>query len=90
MNKYQEALNKVLMDNPKIQLTTSDIHSSILVLKKLVDKETQKKLVVKRDKDGRELLCCPTCGYILHKFWSEVETVRVQKYCEDCGQRLEY
>lgn len=38
MNKYQEALYKILEDNPKSKLTTSDIHSSIRVLHELIDK----------------------------------------------------
>lgn len=78
-NKYQEALNKVLIDNPKIQLTTSDIHSSILVLKKLVDKETPKKPL----EIGNILVMdgCPKCRMPISTRYN---------YCPECGQKLDW
>jgi hypothetical protein len=57
---------------------------------KLKDKETPKKLKSKTDKDGRMLLVCPTCGDVYKKFWSEVETVSCRKYCDECGQKLDW
>lgn len=79
MNKYQEALDKVLMDNPKIQLTTSDIHSSILVLKKLVDKETILPLKTEINEHNAIDELCPICNNSIQKW---------DKYCSKCGQRV--
>lgn len=54
------------------------------------DKATPKKLKNKTDKDGRLLLVCPTCGDVYMKFWSDVETVSCRKYCDECGQKLDW
>ena len=49
-----------------------------------------KKLKSKTDKDGRLLLVCPTCGDVYIKFWSDVETISCRKYCDECGQKLDW
>lgn len=57
---------------------------------RLRDKKTPKKLKSKTDKDGRFLLVCPNCGDVYMKFWSDVETVSCRKYCDECGQALDW
>lgn len=60
------------------------------ILQELVDKSTPKKLKSKTDKDGRLLWICPTCGDVYMKFWSDVETISCRKYCDECGQALDW
>lgn len=81
-NRYQKALdsicNRCFTDEPK------------KVLQELVDKETPKKLKSKTDKDGRLLWVCPNCEDVYMKFWSDVETITCRKYCDECGQKLDW
>lgn len=101
MNKYQNALNKIVKsccpncidengcsscDIEKICNATAK--SWVNTLQELVDKETPKKLKSKTDKDGRLLWICPNCGDVYMKFWSDVETITCRKYCDECGQKL--
>lgn len=92
-NKYQEALIKMCCGcyggdegcNGKDKYC-----SRYLTLQELVDKETPKKLKSKTDKDGRLLWICPNCGDVYMKFWSDVETITCRKYCDECGQKLDW
>ena len=57
--------------------------------KNLEAKDTPTKFKIKNDTDGRVIWVCPRCGRTLVKFWSDVETIRPRKYCDECGQALE-
>ena len=60
-------------------------------LEKQIKKYTvARRLVNKKDTDGKEIVCCPDCGNILIKFWSPVETVCPRPYCSNCGQKLDW
>ena len=82
MNKYQEALNRV---NKAITVALAcqgidlkEDNETVLALKalqELVDKETPKKVI-------RGIpSCCPSCKW---------RTSMYQKYCDDCGQKLDW
>lgn len=96
MNKYLEAYKETSKLTPKDFLLVKIRKADKLVTKackkaeKYDELKTPKKLIQKIDKDGRCILCCPSCNNILVKFWSEVETITPQNYCDECGQRLEY
>ena len=51
---------------------------------------TPKQVIFKPNKTGQMTIRCPKCDSVLHIFYSEVDTVRVYKHCDDCGQRLKY
>lgn len=92
-NKYQQALDNYSenVDYRDYSTKTVDIvNESYDILEELVNKETPKKLKSKTDKDGRLLLVCPNCGDVYMKFWSDVETITCRKYCDECGQKLDW
>ena len=81
MNKYQEALYSILKSNPKVNLTTSDIHKDIRLLQELVDKETPMKRKNIVDKTLlNSYFICPKC---------KIKVSQMELYCYGCGQRLE-
>ena len=43
--------------------------------------------IIKKDKQGRTIFCCPNCGRTLITFYNEVETIRAETNCE-CGQKI--
>lgn len=92
-NKCQEAL-KELKDFVHSELDGTKMLDGYLkhcdTLQELVDKEKPKKLKSKTDKDGRLLWICPNCGDVYMKFWSDVETITCRKYCDECGQKLDW
>ena len=59
-------------------------------LRYLEAKDTPTKFKIKNDTDGRVIWGCPRCGKTLVKLWSDVETVSPRKYCDECGQALEW
>ena len=59
-----------------------------ILLDRLKKHFTPTPLIIKTDKDGRTIWCCPQCGKTLVKFWSEVETISPHDYCWGCGRRL--
>ena len=93
-NKYQEALDNVMKDNPKAKLTISDIHKDIRLLLELVLKETPKK-PTKTSEEVRILgvsttftmwyRYCPSCRVMLNPNGYEKPN-----YCKDCGQHLDW
>jgi predicted RNA-binding Zn-ribbon protein involved in translation (DUF1610 family) len=102
-DKYQEALDDVFMHNMDEcesdsfddckECTYKNIcrtYNSYILLQKLIDKATPKKLKSKTDKDGRLLWVCPNCGDVYMKFWSDVETISCRKHCDECGQKLDW
>lgn len=89
MNKYQEVLNKIKNMGDKDLYNERHLEWCD-TLQELVDKSTPKKVKSKTDKDGRFLLVCPNCGDVYMKFWSDVETVSCRKYCDECGQKLDW
>ena len=93
MNKYQEALDNVKAIDVESEecLYVGDLcEDDFKTLQELVDKETPKKFKIKTDKDGRTIWVCPNCGDVLMKFWSDVETISPRKYCDECGQKLDW
>lgn len=103
MNKYkeyQEAVNNLeniicdlsceLKQDYELYTRETDYEKYIYILQELVDKEKPKKLKSKTDKDGRLLWICPNCGDVYMKFWSDVETITCRKYCDECGQKLDW
>ena len=97
MNKYQEALERARICGDRDcseckfnEICINDKKGWYGTLKELVDKTIPKKLKSKTDKDGRLLLVCPTCGDVYIKFWSDVETISCRKYCDECGQKLDW
>ena len=89
MNKYQEVLNKIKNMGDKDLYNERHLEWCD-TLQELVDKSTPKKVKSKTDKDGRFLLVCPNCADVYMKFWSDVETVSCRKYCDECGQKLDW
>lgn len=93
-NKYQQALDNVMKDNPKAKLTISDIHKDIRLLLELVLKETPKK-PTKKSEEVRILgvsttftmwyRYCPKCRVMLNPNGYEKPN-----YCKDCGQHLDW
>lgn len=89
MTKYQEALNKI--KNMGDKDLYNEFHLKwVNILQELVDKSTPKMFKIKTDTDGRMIYVCPNCGSILVKFWSEIETISMYNYCDNCGQALKY
>lgn len=43
--------------------------------------------IIKKDKDGRKIFCCPNCGKTLITFYSGVKIIRASTNC-DCGQKV--
>lgn len=43
--------------------------------------------IIKTDKLGRTIFCCPNCNRTLITFYSEVETIRASTDCK-CGQKV--
>ena len=79
MNKYEEALNMLLMRTSEHLGFEMNYEKNLL--QELVDKATQKKVVNwLRDKS---MACCPYCGSAGH---SEEE----HKYCYYCGQAIDW
>ena len=90
INKYKEALDNILKDNPQIQSSTSDIHEDISTLMKLIDKENAKKPKTIKHKNfyGSEWVC-PNCkSHIAYFDELGIGTVPAIKYCRECGQKL--
>ena len=98
MNKYKEALDNVLKDNPKTKLTTSDIHKDIRLLLKLVNKETPMKvnmndykLEESSDEDYFpiciEYYKCPNKKCLFH---NKYELTIYNKRCSWCNQLLDW
>lgn len=97
MNKYKEALDNVMKDNPKAKLTISDIHKDIRLLLELVLKETPKKLTTKKSdflssRTGEKLAeyilpfrYCPKCDKCVNPNYCDRPN-----YCSNCGQRLDW
>lgn len=79
-NKYQEALDNVMKDNPKAKLTISDIHKDIRLLLELVLKETPMKIVCKKS-FGLYRPHCPKCDKVIYNMYD---------YCFNCGQKLDW
>lgn len=79
-------------DNPKFNKDDAyeDLKLIVDEIYRLRGKETPKKLKSKTDKDGRLLWICPNCGDVYMKFWSDVETITCRKYCDECGQKLDW
>ena len=92
MNKNQEALDNLYRRSTDkhfyIPMGEDKLWKNIL--QELVDKSTPKMFKIKKDTDGRMIYICPNCGNILVKFWSEVETITMYNYCDNCGQALKY
>ena len=93
-NKYQEALDNVMKDNPKAKLTISDIHKDIRLLLELVLKETPKKPTITSE-EVRILgvstpfpmwyRYCPSCRVMLNP-----NRYERPNYCSSCGQKLDW
>lgn len=95
MNKYQEAYLKLLNTFNDMQLgiydhDTLEIVKVFDVIQELVDKEKPltpeyRNTKVERehylDKDYQMLYHCPKCDWIINS---------VRKYCEHCGQKLNW
>lgn len=103
MNKHQKALNKIVENccpnchddkgcsSCSIEkICNCTAKDWVNTLQELVDKSTPKMFKIKTDTDGRMIYVCPNCGNILVKFWSEVETITMYNYCDNCGQALKY
>ena len=76
MNKYEKAFKEITrFHSEKAHQQTS--HS---LLKELVERATPKKVIKKWETDYR----CPICNEMI------VEHVAKVKYCEDCGQALDW
>lgn len=89
-NKYQEALDNVMKDNPKAKLTISDIHKDIRLLLELVLKETPKKLSEAKIQYSIEIpayIVVKTCPKCNRKF--DYRNMGVN-YCSICGQHLDW
>lgn len=98
-NKYQEALYSILKGNPKVNLTTSDIHKDIRLLHELVNKETPMKVNKQANKEKVYLNDvsyvyedvvlgeCPNCETYLHEVNEYGDTIN---YCPICGQKLDW
>lgn len=100
MNKYQKALENVLKDNPKTQLTISDIHKDIGLLQELVDKETPMKVNQAdykiEDCDDADCDYFPVAVYLYKcpnskcKWHRKYELVKSNKRCPECNQLLDW
>lgn len=98
MNKYQEALDKVKnivscatsYKDPFTYSESTELNKQCNALQELVDKSTPKMFKIKKDTDGKIIYVCPNCGRVLVKFWSEIETITMYNYCDNCGQALKY
>lgn len=88
MNRYQEALNKIVevlqwQYMAKRGGGKTLIQNSINTLQQLVDKETPKKPIERLFEKNKHLKVCPSC-------WEkDIKTFVYGKYCDECGQRLE-
>ena len=95
-NKYQEALDNVMKDNPKAKLTISDIHKDIRLLLELVLKETPKKpITIKPIGTGvmdypTYRIKCPTCNHQLPMKKNCINKKPPILYCDRCGQKLDW
>ena len=88
MNKYQEALNKLVkhIDFPNSPQRAFDSSKDeprkyYIALQELVDKETPKKF--KRILDTS--VCCPNCNNHNYKIYG-----KNYKYCPQCGKKLDW
>ena len=94
MNKYQEALNRLLCNtdyNDYSNQTITDVSEDIVTLQELVEKETP--LEVDHTSDGYpddyylvyDIAFCPNCDRAFEVTYNEH-----YKYCPSCGQRLNW
>lgn len=42
-------------------------------------------MIKKTDKDGKIIYCCEICNNVIVKFWNDIETVRDEYICKNCG-----
>lgn len=92
MNKYQEALDILhgFANRNLIRETTCDYQRDKnneykIILQELVDRATPIKILKSVDENGEPCLprnhgVCPICGFVVE---------HSDKYCHECGQRLE-
>lgn len=86
MNKYQKSLNTLRKEYLNNESKECDI------LQELVDKSTPKKIVIKDSKGSyiKFKIYCPTCGKIVDRTNNPYGNMLDIKYCDQCGQRLDW
>lgn len=104
-NKYQEALDNIQLEilncgncegdtNKVICETKCERKKDILLLQKLVDKETPKEPIDKGFKNDILQYKCPTCkigkvGRIIDNGW-KTKGEGFTNYCPNCGQKIKW
>lgn len=104
-NKYQEVLNNIKLEilncgccegdyDKNICKTKCEKQKDILLLQKLVDKETPKEPIDKGFKNDILQYKCPTCkigkvGRIIDNGW-KTKGEGFTNYCPNCGQKLKW
>lgn len=88
MNKYQEALNGVATCARCIDCECDDL----MLLRKLVNKETPQKIVKLPKKQPDYAYLCPSCGKVLGKVVTGIKIPYFEedKYCCNCGQAIDW
>lgn len=91
MNKYQEALTGVqIIPQRVVVICEKDqilMERYYFELQDLVDKENPENVIPSGNfQRMSELYNCPKCGKNLGTYMNS----RNKKYCDDCGQRLEW
>lgn len=88
MNKYQEALNIyscLESETTEDEYTPLEYRKARHIIHELVEKATPIKILKSVDENGEPCLprnhgVCPICGFVVE---------HSDKYCHECGQRLE-
>lgn len=104
-NKYQEVLNNIKLEilncgccegdyDKNICKTKCEKQKDILLLQKLVDKETPKEPIDKGFKNDILQYKCPTCkigkvGRIIDNGW-KTKGEGFTNYCPNCGQKIKW
>ena len=95
MNKYEKAFK---IATTIVGYSTEEVNEAKITLQELVDKETPMKPIVNKlpyeVHDGEIVTkyyeCnCPKCNVVLTKKWGHVY-IRADKYCPNCGQKLDW
>ena len=86
MNKYQEALNRLVEGN---YLTNREKKQFANILQELIDKETPKKPIYKDDGCGDNYYFCGNCGVRVPLCSNLIDQIKY-KHCPYCGREIDW